>query len=401
MVYKESFIEDELNISHNLDEFILTMKNKFSLLTKEARISDERVVLVTRPEGFKNHSRVSNEATIIVLNESWEIVNRSIDKVQIVTKYNKAINNFAIDRQIDAEALIPGILLTVTEHKDNILISTKHHIMGKNTLPKSDITIREYFLKKMKELNPEKGAKILFDDIVTSPVSWSFILCPNKNEYDLYLIHGIDLQSLNVIKPVLLDRLSDRFKTNRPARVLNITNTDNLISLTNNLVEESNSKINGIIFIDDNCNRIKIKYNKNVELRLLTQGLRRRIEKISAFVINEIEYDVLVYNDTETENITNYISKLTKNLLISAEILYNTYIDMPTRKQFSKRIKLHPMSRAIFALRDKKIRNIKEIGNILGPKELLRILYRIDNKTLIKEINKSRKIYDRKKDRMV
>ena len=177
------------------------------------------------------------------------------------------------------------------------------------------------------------------------------------------LISIIDSNTLNSFTHTQTNNVAEYFKFSRPKRFKAYSSGD--IRRLAKFITKINPNIRGIIVIDEQGNRAKIKVRNNTH--------KTNLNYITRCIINN-DVDALSKQNSKCDRMILLITKQLNEYIIELNNSYNKYCKIRTKKTFAEKIKYTSIPIAMFALRDGRIDGFFQLHKVIRPSYLLRLI---------------------------
>jgi hypothetical protein len=354
-------IQELLRVQNSFDEAKEVFETMHNLKVKECMISGDKVMVLTRDKELKYTSTIQDEASFVVINEHLNIVAKGREKI-----YKTDIDYVGLtllhndNKPIIVQEFKEGIEIIISKFNSTFLISTKDDIHGH---PYNKIVL-DIINRKF----PSEGLDSLFNASWFNNTSWVFTLVKQNNRHELYLTSAFDLERSYELSLLQINNISTylNLKVNRHQTVYTKEQLEGAINLF--ATKDINLKYVIVSNEDGNSFKIKVKHYSN-------NGMLTHIARCV------IEHDLAQLNAVDKKY--KYLVSLIRHRHHTCVkelcdlFIKNEYVR--TRKMYASKVKHHPMSAAIFALKDKKIKGFYNMGRVIKPIDLLTIVEEKDH----------------------
>ena len=356
-----SAIQDVLRQQKTFEEIKEIFKIEHNLKVKEYVIFGKKVITLTRDIKLKFTSIIQDEASFIIIDENLKVIAKGLNKLYTTNlNYINTALLYYENRPVIVQEWQDGIEIIISKFNHTFLISTKDNIYGH---PYNKI-VMNIIDKKF----PQKGLSNLFDIKWSNNISWTFNLVKYNGQYELYLTGGTNLKSLQELSTSQINNIAMylNFKTYKHKIIYTESQLKNIIRtfVTQNITLK-------YITVKDqknNCFKIPIKKYSKTDMLIY---IAKHIIKHNQVKLNTI--------DKKYDKLIDLIKHRYYSCILELCYLFTKNENIRTRKVYAARVKHHPMSAAIFALKDNKIKGFYKMENIIKPIHLLNIVKQKDH----------------------
>ena len=295
-----------------------------------------------------NYSQIDSPTKDPIADECRGLIINSKTNTIIANPFPRFYNHGQIEAaEIDwgtarVQEKLDGSLCILYYYANFWRVATRGSLSAGGNVGELDRTFKEFFwdiwTRNRYELDFDPCKTYLSE--LTSPENKIVVSYPNQQ---LTLLAVRDTQSGQEY-PI------DRIKTTLP-KVKTLgwdSNPDVIKSL---LANTSPMKTEGVVFVDANYNRIKIKSDKYILIHKMRSKVTPRgiIELIKA---NEVD-EFLTYFSEYKDEVNSYLNKLDA-LVLDLHDTYEEIKNIPVQKDFAQKALTHKASCALFAIRSGK-----------------------------------------------
>lgn len=299
---------------------------------------------------------------ILNTNNNYKIVNYTFNKFFNFGELNaKTIdwNSAKVGHKYD------GSLIQVYYYNNQWNIATSGVPDGENFVGDFGISFKDLFLNTLKENNiflPEKN-KYNYCFAVELCTPFNKIVVKHEKSY-VKLLAARNLESLEEVP-------RDELKNIWNIPIFEIFNFNSIDEINKSFKDISPVQQEGFVVVDNNFNRIKIKHPGYIALHHIKSSvsLNNFVEIIKNGEIDEIISYFPEYKDSLIK-----IKTKIDDLIYSTEKFWEKCKHIENRKEFAFYVAKHPISGALFSLRDGKVSSIKEFIYKLDNNKILNLI---------------------------